>query len=70
MSVATGQAKLKQAARDLAARWAETRAVWRDENARLFEERFIEPLLKQTRETEETFGYIETVLHRLREECR
>ncbi len=47
MSLHTGQANMRKASKDLAARWGEVRALWRDEVARQFEEQYIHSLLRE-----------------------
>ena len=41
MSLQTGQANLRKAAKDLTARWGEIRTVWRDDVAKDFEELYV-----------------------------
>jgi len=44
MSAIDSRAKLVMAGKKLLAEWHQTREVWRDENARQFEKKYMEPL--------------------------
>jgi len=69
LSLSTGQAKLKEAGRELAARWGETRGCWHDEVARRFETEFVEPLLAALRDAQEAMSRMDAVVEQVRHDC-
>ncbi len=69
MSVSTGQAKLKEAGKELAARWAEARGYWHDDVARRFETEFVEPLLAALRDAQEAMSRMDAVVEQVRRDC-
>jgi len=66
---AAGLGKLRQAAKDLRAQWAEVHSAWHDENGRLFEQQHVAPLLASLRRLELTLAYTGTVLQAVRRDC-
>ena len=64
-----GLGKLRQAGKDLRAQWNETRAVWRDENSRRFEENFVVPLLARLHRVELTMAHMGAVLQEVHRDC-
>lgn len=69
MSVGSGHAKLKRAARDLLVRWRSVQAMWRDENSRKFEENYIDPFMAKLRITESAMGHMTMMLDQIRRDC-
>lgn len=69
MSVMSGRAKLKEAAKELFARWNQTRSIWRDEVAQQFEEDVLDPLVTHLRGAESAMDHMETVMNQLRRDC-
>ncbi len=69
MSVSSGLGKLKTAAKDLQARWQDTRADWHDQNSQHFEEQFVTPLLARLRKVELTLAHMVAVLQEARRDC-
>ncbi|MDM8004897.1 MAG: hypothetical protein QUV05_01925 [Phycisphaerae bacterium] len=69
MSLHTGQANMRKASKDLAARWGEVRALWRDEVARQFEEQYIHSLLREVRVTQEAMAHMGSVVVQIRQDC-
>ncbi|MGQ9649764.1 MAG: hypothetical protein ACUVXJ_06625 [Phycisphaerae bacterium] len=69
MSLHTGQANMRKAAKDLAARWSEVRALWRDDVARQFEERYIHSLLREVRVTQDAMAHMSSVIAQIRQDC-
>ncbi len=69
MSVTSGQGNLRQAGKDLRARWLDTKAAWHDQNSRRFEEEYLVPLLGRLRTVELAMGHMATVLRKVRGDC-
>lgn len=69
MSMNSAHNRLKRAERDLMLRWETTRQYWRDENAREFAERFLEPLMARSRAAHDALVHLEAVLNKLRRDC-
>lgn len=69
MSITAGMGKLKRAEKDLRMAWLDVRAFWRDENSRLFEQRYIAPLLTRLRTVEATMGEMANVIQKVRRDC-
>ena len=70
MSVYAGQAKIKEASKELRVRWNNTKSLWRDEVSRQFEEKHLDPLLLKLRKAEEALSHMDAVLNQLRRDCR
>lgn len=69
MSLQAGQANLKKAANDLIVRWGEVRASWRDEVAQEFEDRYVNPLMRDIRVAQEAMARMAGVLTQVRSDC-
>jgi len=69
MSLHTGQANLRKAAKDLSARWGEVRTVWRDDVAKKFEELYIVPLTRELRVSQEAMAHMTAVVAQIRQDC-
>jgi hypothetical protein len=69
MSLYSGQASLKRASQDLFAQWEQTRLIWRDDISRKFEERYIEPLVRQIRTAREAIEHMDGVVGKIRRDC-
>ena len=69
MSVHAGQAKLKTAAKNLAARWQGVKMTWRDDQSRQFEEKYVASLLARLRTAEAAMGHIDMILSQVRRDC-
>lgn len=70
MSVAESQAKLLRARKDLFAHWDRTGGSWRDENRREFEEKYLDLLCCELGKTTLAMEHIDSILNRLRHDCR
>ena len=70
MSVSESQAKLKQAAKDLWARWRLVREVWQDENCQKFEKKYLTPLQAELRAAEVAMDHIDTLINRIQRDCK
>ncbi len=69
MGVHEGRARLGKIAKELAARWSETRMQWDDANARQFESKFMIPLEEDIRSAVGAMDHMGQVLHQLRRDC-
>ncbi len=69
MSVGSGHAKLKRAARDLTSEWREVNRYWRDEVSRRFEKEHLEPILAKLRSAVEAMGHMDAVVNQARRDC-
>ena len=69
MSVQAGQGKLARASKELLNRWNDTKAVWRDNNSKQFEDKFLNPLMAKLRTTEKAMGHMTEVLSKLKRDC-
>jgi hypothetical protein len=69
MSLQAGQASLNKASKMLFARWGETRSLWRDEVAQEFEDRYITPLMRDLRVSQEAMDHMAAVLTKVRHDC-
>lgn len=69
MSMQTAHARIKQAERDLLARWETTLMSWQDDNARRFATEQLEPLLAKARVAREAMIHLENILSTLRHDC-
>ncbi|UCD30221.1 MAG: hypothetical protein JSV03_07060 [Planctomycetota bacterium] len=69
MSVSAGRAIIKDASKKFLARWNSTKMMWRDENSRQFEEKFLTELLAKLRKAEGVMEHMDAVLNRVRHDC-
>ena len=69
MSLHTGQANMRKASKDLAARWGEVRSVWRDDIAKKFEDEYIYSLLRELRVAQEAMAHMGSVITQIRQDC-
>lgn len=69
MSIAEARARLQFAHRDLLGVWFRVRDRWRDENAREFGVRVIEPLDTTLRNAANGMEHMEAQLVKLRKDC-
>ena len=70
MGVYESCAKIKQSTQDMNILWEQTRALWRDANARQFEEEFIARLSVETKKAQTALQNIGPLLSRIRSELR
>jgi hypothetical protein len=69
MGLHEGRGQLGKLIKDLGQRWHETRMNWDDEQARRFQERFIEPLEQDLRIAVSAMDEMSAVLSQIRNEC-
>jgi len=65
----TGVGRLKRATKMLREQWLLTREVWTDENARKFEEQYLQPLLPQMQLTLAAVNRFAEVMAKAEKEC-
>lgn len=65
----TGVGRLKRATKMLREQWLLTREVWTDENARKFEEQYLQPLLPQMQLTLAAVNRFAEVMEKAEKEC-
>jgi len=61
--------RIKRASKDLVIRWNETRASWRDDVARGFEEKNLAPLMTKLRTADAALSHMVRVLGWVRRDC-
>jgi len=69
MSVTAGHGKIKRAAKDLRLHWSEVKLSWHDRNSRMFEDKYITPLLARLNMMELTMGNMISTLGKVRNDC-
>ncbi len=69
MSVKGGQAKLKQAQKDLLAAWNRVRESWQDDNRRQMEKNLIEPMVRDMHAVQLAMEQMGLLLTRIHSEC-
>ena len=69
MSVNDSRAKLARATKDLFIQWRETTGVWRDENARRFEKKYLDYLQAELQKTAVGMQQIDAVINRIKHDC-
>jgi len=69
MSAIESRAKLVQAAKKLRLEWEQVREMWRDENCRQFEKKYMERLESDIRAAVVAFERIGTMLHNAQQDC-
>lgn len=70
MSVSTGQARLKEAEKDLLAHWQEVCQFWHDDNSRHFHDDDLAPLIVRIRAAQNAMMHMESVLNTIRRDCQ
>ena len=69
MGLYEGRGQLGKLIKDLQLRWHETRMNWDDEQARRFEERYIEPMEQDLRVALSAMDDMAAILSQVRQEC-
>lgn len=69
MSVIEGRAKLIKAGKKLVADWHEVKEVWRDENCRQFEKKYIAQLETDIRAAAQAMEHIGAMIASARRDC-
>jgi hypothetical protein len=69
MSVIEGRAKLIKAGKKLMADWYQVKEVWRDENCRQFEKKYIAQLEKDVRAAAQAMEHISAMIAGARRDC-
>ena len=69
MSLSGPRARLVRATKELHHRWRHCRADWNDENARRLERELVEPLEQHVRQALQAMEHLESVLHRVKNDC-
>jgi hypothetical protein len=69
MSVSSSRAKLQEASKLLLGRWRSTKAYWRDQPSRQFEEKHIELIMRKMREADKALSELERLLNVARRDC-
>jgi hypothetical protein len=69
MSVVKGHDRLVGAAKQLLAEWQALKEVWRDENSRQFEEKYIIPLESEARAAVMAMDRAQAAIHRAQRDC-
>jgi hypothetical protein len=70
MGVYESSAKMKLSAKNTKALWEQTRAFWKDEKSRQFEEQFLTRLFAEIEKVETALDTIGAMLNRIRVELR
>ena len=70
MSVDDSRIKLKRAAKDLLANWQMTEETWRDDNRRLFEKNFLDPLQQDLRKSQMAMEHMGSLLNQMVNDCK
>ncbi|MHC4519249.1 MAG: hypothetical protein ACYTAS_11715 [Planctomycetota bacterium] len=70
MSVIDSRAKLIMAAKKLTVEWHRTREMWRDENARQFDQKYMSPLETHIRATVLAMERMGNALESARADCK
>ncbi len=69
MSLSDSKARMNLAHRDLLTAWHRVEQYWRDDNARVFKERSIDPIDRQLRSAMNALDMMEETLRRVRGDC-
>jgi hypothetical protein len=69
MSLTDSKARMNLAHRDLLAAWYRVSQYWRDDNARIFKERSIDPIDRSLRSAMNALDMMDETLRRVRGEC-
>lgn len=69
MSASVGQIRVKDAHKQLQARWARARAAWDDQAATDFERTYIEPLAPRVAAAATAMGKLAELIRQCRREC-
>jgi hypothetical protein len=69
MSASGSKAMLLDATRQLQARWAETRAAWRDQKAADFEDQFLSQLTGDVHLALRVIDELDKILHQIHVDC-
>ncbi len=70
MGVYESCAKIKLSAKDMNIIWQQTKALWKDEKSRQFEEEFMTRLFAEIKKVETALDTIGAILNRIRFELR
>ena len=70
MGLYEARGQLDRALKDLMLRWAETKAVWRDQVGEDFEEKYLIPLERALRNAGTAMDTAAQLVSRARQECR
>ena len=70
MGVYESCAKIKLSVRDMNIIWEQTKALWKDEKSRQFEEEFMTRLFAEIKKVETALDTIGAILNRIRFELR
>jgi hypothetical protein len=69
MSASRSKAMLLDATRQLQARWAETRATWRDQKAADFEDQYLAPLAGDVHQSLRIIDELDKLLQLIHADC-
>ena len=69
MGLYEGRGQLGKLIKDLRERWHQTRMNWDDDQARRFEERYIEPMDQDLRVALSAMDDMAAILNQVRQEC-
>jgi hypothetical protein len=69
MGLYEGRGQIGKMMKDLSNRWHETRLNWDDEQARRFEEKFIEPMEMDARNAISAMDEMASLLTQIKQEC-
>ena len=70
MGLYEGRGQLGKLIKDLRERWHQTRMNWDDDQARRFEERYIEPMEQDLRAALSAMDDMAGILSQVRQECQ
>ncbi len=70
MSVSESQAKLGEAGKELLIHWQQLKQVWRDDNSRHFEQRYIAAIERELRKSDLALKQMGTMINQCRHECK
>ena len=69
MSLSASKGRLAGVTRDLALRWEDTRAVWRDAKAQEFEQRWLSELKVELGKTVAAIEKLDELTRKIRSDC-
>jgi len=69
MNAVESRAKIVKAAKNLMADWQQTKEIWRDENCRQFEKKYMAPLEADVRAAVLAIERIGAMLHNAQHDC-
>ena len=69
MSMHESRSNISKLIREVEHRWGELQMVWNDANSHTFEERFIRPLVEDSRSAVGAMDYMNRILSDIKRDC-